>query len=344
MLALTESASARVAIVLVNWNGWQECIECIDTVLAQAHRDFHIFIVDNNSQDGSVEHIIAWCSAPEAKPQWRRLPGVDRFTDHSSGTQVTHRVVSTIEHVPTSAPDGCWVTLIHSGGNLGFAGGCNVGIRTAGLDGFSYFWFLNPDTVVERDALVQLIARAKSQPEIGIVGSTLLFYDRPGIVHTQAGGRLNRSNGTGAHIGEGASSSLIPKDGSAVERELSWVCGASMFVSVDYIREVGPMHEDYFLYYEEADWATRGLHRFRLGYAPQSIVFHKSGANSSKIMPMFTAGYFYRSRLRFVNRFLPDRIGAAKRQLFMEMLKHLVRGRWAVVRLIGVTLLWTPRT
>jgi GT2 family glycosyltransferase len=103
------------------------------------------------------------------------------------------------------------------------------------------------------------------------------------------------------------------------------------------------MEEDYFLYYEEADWATRGLHRFRLGYAPKSIVFHKSGANSSKIMPMFTAGYYYRSRLRFVNRFLPSRMAAAKRQLFLEMLRHLARGRWSVVRLIGVTLLWTPR-
>jgi GT2 family glycosyltransferase len=129
-----------------------------------------------------------------------------------------------------------------------------------------------------------------------------------------------------------------------VERELDWVCGASMFVSTLFIREIGLMQEDYFLYYEEADWAIRGLDQFRLGFAPKSVVFHKSGANSSKIMPLFTAGFYYRSRLRFVSRFLPDRMAAAKRQLFVEMLRHLARGRWTSARLVGSTLRWTPRT
>jgi GT2 family glycosyltransferase len=341
MLSLQESSSPRVAIVLVNWNGWRECIECIDTVLAQSHQNFHIFVVDNDSQDQSVERIIAWCSAPEAKAEWRRLPGVARYTDQSPCNKVPHREVSNVVHPMAPTPEDCLVTLVRSGGNLGFAGGCNVAIKAAGIDEFAYFWFLNPDTVVARAALVELVARAESQSSMGIVGSTLLFYDKPNIVHTQGGGRLNRSNGTAAHIGEGSSFDLVPTDGAAVERELSWVCGASMFVSLPFIREIGPMQEDYFLYYEEADWATRGRHRFQLGYAPKSIVFHKSGANSSKIMPMFTAGFYYRSRLRFVNRFLPDRMPAAKRQLFMEMLKHLARGRWAVARLIGVTLLRT---
>jgi GT2 family glycosyltransferase len=117
-----------------------------------------------------------------------------------------------------------------------------------------------------------------------------------------------------------------------------------MLVSVSYIREVGLMQEDYFLYYEELDWAMRGLDRFRIGFAPKSIVFHKSGGNSSKIMPLLTAGYFYRSRLRFVSRFLPDRMAAARRQLFVEMLGHLARRKWAAARLVGLTLLWTPGT
>jgi GT2 family glycosyltransferase len=344
MSASSAPTQARVAIVLVNWNGWRECIECIDSVLAQAHRNFHLFIVDNDSQDGSIERIIAWCSAPEADSGWRRPPGVDRHTDRTPCGAVSHRVVDRVDHALPPVVDGCAVTLIRSGGNLGFAGGCNVGITAAGADEFAYFWFLNPDTVVQHQALVELIARAESQPRMGIVGSTLLFYDRPDTVFALAGGRLNRLNGIGTHIGETSSLSEVPADGAAVERELSWVCGASMFVSTFFIREIGPMQEDYFLYYEEADWAMRGLKHFRLGFAPKSIVFHKSGANSSKIRPLFTAGFYYRSRLRFVSRFLPDRMAAAKRQMFVEMVGHVVRGRWTSARLVGLTLLWTPRT
>jgi GT2 family glycosyltransferase len=158
------------------------------------------------------------------------------------------------------------------------------------LNEFAYFWFLNPDTVVERRALAELITRAQNQPGIGIVGSTLLFYDKPDTVHALGGGRLNRLNASGRHIGEHSLLSEVPGDGSAVERELTFICGASMLVSTQFIRRIGLMQEDYFLYYEEADWAMRGRDHFQLGFAPQSIVFHKSGANSSKIMPLFTAG------------------------------------------------------
>jgi GT2 family glycosyltransferase len=340
MSDLTVISQAPVAIVLVNWNGWRDCIECIDSALVQVHPNFHIFIVDNDSRDGSIEQIAAWCAAPEPDPNWRRQHGVDRYTDQPVRSGVPYRVVDRCDEGVLPADDGCRVTLIRSGGNLGFAGGCNVGIRAAGFDEFAYFWFLNPDTVVGRLALVELIARAERQPRMGIVGSTLLFYDAPDTVHALAGGRLNRLNASSSHIGEHTSLSSVSNDESAVERELAFVCGASMLVSTPFIREIGLMQEDYFLYYEEVDWAMRGLDRFRLGFARQSHVFHKSGANSSKIMPLFTAGVFYRSRLRFVRRFLPDRMAAAKRTLFIEMLRHIARGRWGMARVVGLTLLW----
>src|ERR1700730_9872092 len=200
MSDLTEVIQARVALVLVNWNGWRDCIECIDSVLVQAHRNFHVFIVDNDSRDGSIDQIVAWCAAPEADPNWHRQLGVARYTDQPVRSSVPCRVVDRSEKGVLPADNGCRVTLIRSGGNLGFAGGCNVGIRAAGLDDFAYFWFLNPDTVVDRWALVELIGRAEKQPGIGIVGSTLRFYDEPELVQAMGGARLNRSNRTSRHL------------------------------------------------------------------------------------------------------------------------------------------------
>jgi GT2 family glycosyltransferase len=57
------------------------------------------------------------------------------------------------------------------------------------------------------------------------------------------------------------------------------VNGASMFVSRAFLTEVGLMKEDYFLYWEEIEWAMRADGRFKLGYAPKSIVYHKVGAS-----------------------------------------------------------------
>jgi GT2 family glycosyltransferase len=343
MTSLSPSNQPRVAIIMVNWNGWRECIECLDSLLVQEYRNFHLFIVDNDSQDASLESIAGWCARPMAQPEWRTLPGVLHYTDRPATASIDYRSIDKIDAQTAAIAADCLVTLIRSGGNLGFAAGCNLGIKIAGLDEFKYFWLLNPDTVVHRSALVELIARAQSCDNVGMVGSTVLFYHRPDTLQALGGGRLNRSNATVAHIGEGCSSAHIPRDGEAIERDLDFVFGASMLVAARFIREVGFMQEDYFLYYEELDWAMRGRGRFQLGFAPRSLVFHKSGANSSKTLPLFSSGHFYRNRLRFVRRFLPDRMAAAKRRLFEEMLRHVARGRWRMARLVWSTLLTEPK-
>ncbi len=131
----------------------------------------------------------------------------------------------------------------------------------------------------------------------------------------------------------------VPDDGASVESEMAYVMGASMLVTSEFIQEIGLMEEDYFLYYEEIDWALRGSGKFTLGFAPRSHVFHKSGVNSSKAVPLLCAGFYYRNRLRFVTRFLPDRIAAAKRSLFEQLLRHIAKRQWSYARVVLATLL-----
>jgi GT2 family glycosyltransferase len=88
----------------------------------------------------------------------------------------------------------------------------------------------------------------------------------------------------GRHIAEGSPSWSVPGDESAVERELAWVCGASMLASAAFIREIGLMQEDYFLYYEEVDWLLRAR---RMGwetwYVPSTCVTHRWGASTKQL-------------------------------------------------------------
>jgi GT2 family glycosyltransferase len=336
-----DCAGRRVAVVLVNWNGWRECIECIDSLFAQNHGKFHIFVIDNDSRDSSVENIVRWCSAPKAESTWLRHPGVRLLSDESSVQPLPCQVIDCLSDAPTLASSGCQLTIIRSGRNLGFAGGCNLGIKGAGLENFDYFWFLNPDTVVHQDALVELLLRAEEVPGAGMLGSTLRYYDAPDTVQAMGGARLDRSDGTSRHIGQGAKVDDVPAEGSVIEKDLAYIMGASMLVTRRFIAEIGPMEEDYFLFYEEIDWALRAGRRFSLRYAPRSHVFHKSGS-STKVMPIFATGFYYRNRLRFVARFLPNQLAAAKWSLFKELLRHTARGRWRHVWLL-LTILLTAR-
>jgi GT2 family glycosyltransferase len=338
MTSILPSPPARVAVVLVNWNGWRDAIECIDSLLGQSHAPWHLFLIDNDSQDGSIENILKWCRAPHREPHWRALAGVQRMTD-AAATPVRARYVDRPEPPLPSAPADCQITLIRHGSNGGFAAGCNVGIRCAGLDAYDYFWLLNPDTVVHREALAGLLRRAQVTAGVGITGSLIRYYHSPQIVEALAGATQEADGVTTRLIGQGRQLSAEQIDAAQVEGELCYVTGASMLVSAAFIREVGLMQEDYFLYFEERDWAMRSRNRFALAFAPDSVVFHKSGANSSKVVPGFAARLYYRNHIRFVKRFFPERLGVARRTLAIELVRHLLRGRWMLARIVAATLL-----
>lgn len=331
-----------VAIVLVSWNSRRHCVECLDSLLGQRYGNFHVFIVDNDSADRSVERIAEWCARPRAEPAWRRHEGVERYTAANAGAAIPCRVLERPQPALAPAPPGCRVTVIRAGANLGFAGGCNLGMTAAGLAAFDYFWLLNTDTVVERDALRALVDRAAQDSRIGMVGSTVRYYDRPHIVQAMGGAHADFARGLSRHIGEGAGIGELPREIQTIERRLTYIFGASMLVSRRFVREVGPMQEDYFLYYEEIDWALRGRDRFALGYAARSFVFHKSGATSSKVKPTFTTQLYYRNRVRFMSRFYPQYLARVRRGLLRELMHFTLKGQWGYARVVAAVL-WNAR-
>jgi GT2 family glycosyltransferase len=334
-----EQIDTAVAVVLVNWNGWQHVIECLDSLLAQDYPDFHVIVVDNDSRDGSVEQIASWCSDPRRHQDWRTQDGAAQWSALHAGEPILCQITDAAASDTGSALERNAVTIIRSGGNLGFAGGCNVGIRAAFAGNFSFFWLLNTDTVAHRSALRALVLRAGCDAGIGMVGSTIRYYDKPEMVQSLGGARMELSTMASHLIGTGCGLATIPEEGTAVEREMVYVMGASMLVTMAFVRSVGLLEEDYFLYGEEIDWALRARERFRLAYAPTSHVFHKSGATSTRVMPLFTAKYYYRNRIRIVGRFFPGRLGAAKRGLALDLLRHSLKGRWALMRIVAAVLM-----
>ena len=47
----------RVAIVVLNWNGWPDTLACIASLQSLTYTDFRVVLVDNGSTDGSVDHF-----------------------------------------------------------------------------------------------------------------------------------------------------------------------------------------------------------------------------------------------------------------------------------------------
>ena len=66
------------------------------------------------------------------------------------------------------------VSLIDAGANLGFSGGCNVGIRAALEAGAEFVLLVNSDAVLAPDAIDHLLAAAAADVTLGILAPVLL--------------------------------------------------------------------------------------------------------------------------------------------------------------------------
>ena len=73
------------------------------------------------------------------------------------------------------------VTLLSVPGNLGYAGGNNLGLREAACSGAEYVLLLNNDTEIARDMISILVAALKENERVGIAGPKIFFLAQTGV-------------------------------------------------------------------------------------------------------------------------------------------------------------------
>jgi GT2 family glycosyltransferase len=324
---------AAIYIILVNWNGHADTIECLESLLRLDHRNFSVVVVDNGSTDGSTDVLKKWANAtapaPSAGPIWIGL-GVQ---PRKAPTFRSVRLSDTLD----PAPNGVLITLIEGDGNVGFGAGNNIGLRFAVNDHEArFFWILNNDTVVLPDTLSQLEGYAADHPRDAIIGSTLLYYHDPETIQG-LGGWSKPARALAGHIGFGLNIDDLSHFGS-IEGELAYVMGASMFVRREFYEQVGGMAEDYFLYFEELDWAKRLSSNWTQGLCKDAIVYHKEGGSigtDSNARPSDTSIYYFSvNTLRYFWRHERRHIPVATARLFWNAGQFLRQGDWAAVRVI----------
>ena len=112
-----------------------------------------------------------------------------------------------------------------------------------------------------------------------------------------------------------------------------------MLVRREVVEQVGPMSEDYFLYWEETDWCERAHQAgWRIVYVPGSRVWHKVGASTPDDLAHQKWRYEGRNRVMFFRRNRPRDAGRVAAYAVGNALYLLVRGRpkSAIAMLRGV--------
>jgi hypothetical protein len=299
-------ATPRLAVVLINWNRTADTIEALESLL-RSDTPVRVVVVDNASTDGSTELLKAW--AEGTQPYEPPMGSLRRLSSPPLPKPIAYAEVKD-EEALTARPGKELVTFIWSSWNRGFAGGNNLAMRYALNDpSIAYCWCLNNDTVVEPDAARALVSRMDATHRIGMCGTQVRYYHRPGTWQLLNGQRFNLL--TGMSQGIGANQPVTrPFDPKKVAQETDFVLGASIAVSRAFLETVGFMEESYFLYFEEMDWSVRNRGRFAIAFAHGAVIYHKEGgsigSSGKKGQRSETSEYFLmRSRIMFYRRNFP---------------------------------------
>lgn len=168
------------------------------------------------------------------------------------------------------------IKLIKNQRNQGFTGACNQGIKLALKEGADYVLLLNNDTIVTKDFLAKIVEFYESSPDAGMVSPVVLYNDRKTIWF--AGAKIQL--GIVRHINK----ALSLKDLKSKQPfETRFVPGAALLVSTKLIKQIGPLDDKYFAYYEDIDWCYRAKAAGYSSYVvPQTVIYHKKSASTGE--------------------------------------------------------------
>ena len=269
----------KVAIIILNWNGWRDTIECLESVEALTYPNYEVILVDNGSVDDSVARIRDWVM--DRLDRWGPVQGVSEAPRDTLplGTEV---VLATGK-----------LTMIRSGENQGFAGGCNLAIdfALAGDPSVEFVFLLNNDAKMEPDCLTACMAAAVKEDAV-IVGAVIKSEDGQQVI--SAGSRFPVELFWTAQL----RSCPGNQESWAVDR----VEGAAMLIRSEFLKrrkqELGYfLNPLLFMYGEELElciWTKRrGL---KVVVAGQAVVRHRLTASSGG--PGSPTAYYYITRNR----------------------------------------------
>jgi GT2 family glycosyltransferase/glycosyltransferase involved in cell wall biosynthesis len=166
--------------------------------------------------------------------------------------------------------------------NLGFAGGCNAGIRFALEQDADSVLLVNSDAVLRPDALSVLLHAAQQHPVAGVVAPVLLSRAEPDRV-ASAGIRVDRRSGRMRHRAAGYPLSLLHPP---TAHEVEAVSGGVMLIRGEVLRRAGLFDEQFFFYFEDVEFCFRARAAgFTCLCVPEAIAYHEGGVSIGRRSP-----------------------------------------------------------
>jgi GT2 family glycosyltransferase len=257
-----ENAGGIIPVVILNWNGEDDTIECLKSIRKSVPAGFVPVLIDNGSKHENVERLKQECRQTFKKILFLRgseilasegLPGAELREQQGEDSMV----------------------FVENGENKGFAGGSNVGVRFAERIGAEWAMLLNNDTVVSPETFVELRRFLRTHPSFAAVTAQIRHY-KPNTRIQNCGGDLTYF-GRQRYRFANKDASVVPKSDHSM---VTFVTGCALLFKY---KVTGALSEDYFFGEDDYEFSLRmkklGL---EMACAYGAVVYHKVGATISK--------------------------------------------------------------
>lgn len=316
----------RISIIILNWNGWKDTIECLESVYQITYPNYDVVVVDNGSGNESVEKIKEYAAG--------KLPVESIFVDYSRENKPIYVTEYSQEEAEFGRrEDGRYLDqpcnkrliLINNNKNYGFTEGNNISMRYA-LNALNpdYILLLNNDTVVDKNFVEGLTSVANQSDWTGVVGPTVFYYSQPEELQATAG-RINMWTGKRKFI-----HSVDTYRSNYIAKDVDFVSGVCFLIRTEVIKNVGMFDPEYFAYVEDVDWCHRISQKgYHISYTNKAKIWHKGSSSTGGGYNRTVLYYMFRNNLLFMKkngklRHFPSYITVSGLYFFIWVLKTLI--------------------
>lgn len=285
-----------VSIIILNWNGYEDTLEALESLYQINYPNYNVIVVDNNSTNDSVEKIREYALG--------NIKVETEYTRYINNKPISLTVLkegeySAVDNTTTESEKR--LLLIENNENYGFAKGNNIGIDyTIKYDNPEYILLLNNDTIVDPDFLEKMISVAQSDSKIGLLGPKFYYYDYGGSHDTVwcIGSVVDLDHFPGHH-------SIMEEPGYDLTQdviECDWVSGAGALIKTEAMPE-NYLSTEFFFGCEDVDLAIAIKEKgYKVVTVMDSIIWHKVGMSRHKNSTFKTEYNHIKTNLQFIKK------------------------------------------
>lgn len=252
------------------------------------------------------------------------LPNVVKHSESHASVWIVDNA-STDDSVQWIKSEFPQVHVVQNDENYGFARGYNEGLKS--IDAKTYV-LLNSDVQVSANWILPVLEAMDKSNFVACQPKILSYAEPTKFEHAGAAGGFLDKNGYPFCRGRLFWEVENDEGQYDSQREIFWASGACLFIRSEIYHNLGGLDADFFAHMEEIDLCWRIKNRgYKIGYTPDSTVFHVGGGTLSMMNPFKTYLNFRNNLFMLVKNY---RSGS----LFLKILQRLALDGIAAIRFL----------